>query len=93
MQWIKVFTDIFANSKIKILLKERDGDTFFRVWIQLTAARRRGGAAHLRRPREPGVADAGPARADARAPAPRSGALPAQGPVVCALAQGDRRKL
>ena len=35
MQWIKVFTDIFANPKIKILLKERDGDTFFRVWIQL----------------------------------------------------------
>lgn len=35
MQWIKVFTDIFANSKIQLLLKERDGDTFFRVWIQL----------------------------------------------------------
>ena len=35
MQWIKVFTDIFANPKIKILLKERGGDTFFRVWIQL----------------------------------------------------------
>lgn len=35
MQWIKVFTDIFANPKIKILFKERDGDTFFRVWIQL----------------------------------------------------------
>ena len=35
MQWIKVFTDIFANPKIKILLKERDGDKFFRVWIQL----------------------------------------------------------
>ena len=35
MQWIKVFTDIFANPKIKILLKERDGDTFFRIWIQL----------------------------------------------------------
>ena len=35
MQWIKVFTDIFANPKIKILLKECDGDTFFRVWIQL----------------------------------------------------------
>ena len=33
MQWIKVFTDIFANPKIKILLKERDGDKFFRVWI------------------------------------------------------------
>lgn len=35
MQWIKVFTDIFANTKIQLLLKERDGDTFFRVWIQL----------------------------------------------------------
>ena len=35
MQWIKVFTNIFANSKIQLLLKERDGDTFFRVWIQL----------------------------------------------------------
>ena len=35
MQWIKVFTNIFANSKMQLLLKERDGDTFFRVWIQL----------------------------------------------------------
>lgn len=35
MQWIKVFTDIFANPKIQLLLKERDGDTFFRAWIQL----------------------------------------------------------
>ena len=35
MQWIKVFTDIFANPKIQLILKERDGDTFFRVWIQL----------------------------------------------------------
>jgi predicted phage replisome organizer len=35
MQWIKVFTDIFANKKMQLLLKERDGDTFFRVWIQL----------------------------------------------------------
>lgn len=35
MQWIKVFTDIFANHKIQLLLKDRDGDTFFRVWIQL----------------------------------------------------------
>ena len=35
MQWIKVFTDIFANPKIQLLLKERDGDTFFRGWIQL----------------------------------------------------------
>ena len=35
MQWIKVFTNIFANPKIQLLLKERDGDTFFRIWIQL----------------------------------------------------------
>ena len=35
MQWIKVFTDIFANPKIQLLLKDRDGDKFFRVWIQL----------------------------------------------------------
>ncbi len=35
MQWIKVFTNIFANPKIQLLLKERDGDTSFRVWIQL----------------------------------------------------------
>lgn len=35
MQWIKVFTNIFANPKMQLLLKERDGDTFFRVWIQL----------------------------------------------------------
>ena len=35
MQWIKVFTDIFSNPKMQLLLKERDGDTYFRVWIQL----------------------------------------------------------
>ena len=35
MQWIKVFTDIFANPTLQLLLKERDGDTFFRIWIQL----------------------------------------------------------
>ena len=35
MQWIKVFTNIFANPKMQLLLKERDWDTFFRVWIQL----------------------------------------------------------
>ena len=33
--WIKVNTDIFCNRKIKILLKERDGDTYFRMWIQI----------------------------------------------------------
>ena len=35
MQWIKVFTNIFANPKMQLLLTERDGDTFFRIWIQL----------------------------------------------------------
>ena len=35
MQWIKIFTSIFGNSKIQLLLKERDGDTIFRIWIQL----------------------------------------------------------
>lgn len=35
MQWIKVFTNIFANPKMQLLLKERDGDMFFRIWIQL----------------------------------------------------------
>lgn len=33
--WIKVNTDIFSNRKIKILLKEREGDTYFRIWIQI----------------------------------------------------------
>ena len=35
MQWIKIFTSIFGNPKIQLLLKERDGDTIFRIWIQL----------------------------------------------------------
>ena len=33
--WIKVNTNIFSNRKIKILLKEREGDTYFRIWIQI----------------------------------------------------------
>ena len=33
--WIKVNTSIFSNRKIKILLKEREGDTYFRIWIQI----------------------------------------------------------
>ena len=33
--WIKINTDIFSNRKIKILLKEKDGDTYFRLWIQI----------------------------------------------------------
>ena len=35
LEWIKVNVGIFKNRKIIILLKERDGDTLFRVWIQL----------------------------------------------------------
>lgn len=35
VRWIKLSTDIFSNRKIKILLKERDGDTYFRMWIQI----------------------------------------------------------
>lgn len=35
VKWVKLCTDIFSNRKVKILLKERDGDTFFRVWMQL----------------------------------------------------------
>jgi len=35
IDWIKVNTDIFSNRKIKILLKDRNGDTYFRMWIQL----------------------------------------------------------
>lgn len=33
--WIKLNIDIFSNRKMKILLKEREGDTYFRVWIQI----------------------------------------------------------
>ena len=33
--WVKTTLDMFSNRKIKIILKERDGDTYFRVWIQL----------------------------------------------------------
>ncbi|MCL2859350.1 MAG: phage replisome organizer N-terminal domain-containing protein [Oscillospiraceae bacterium] len=33
--WIKLSTNIFSNRKILILLKEKDGDLYFRVWIQL----------------------------------------------------------
>ena len=35
VEWIKVNTDIFSNRKIKILLKEREEDTYFRIWIQI----------------------------------------------------------
>ena len=35
LQWLKIELKIFSNSKIQILLREPDGDTYFRVWIQL----------------------------------------------------------
>ena len=35
VSWIKLSTNIFSNRKIAILLNERDGDTYFRIWIQL----------------------------------------------------------
>ena len=37
IQWFKVEANIFSNRKMKILLKLRDGDTYFRIWIQLIA--------------------------------------------------------
>lgn len=35
IQWFKVDKNIFNNRKIQILLKHKDVDTFFRVWMQL----------------------------------------------------------
>ena len=35
LQWLKIELKIFSNRKIQILLRESDGDTYFRVWIQL----------------------------------------------------------
>ena len=35
LQWLKIDANLFANRKIQILLKETDGDTYIRVWIQL----------------------------------------------------------
>ena len=35
LQWLKLQIKIFSNRKMQILLKEQDGDTYFRVWIQL----------------------------------------------------------
>lgn len=35
LQWLKVELKIFSNRKIQIFLREPDGDTYFRVWIQL----------------------------------------------------------
>ncbi len=37
IQWFKVDKNIFNNRKIQLLLKYKDGDTYFRVWIQLLA--------------------------------------------------------
>ena len=35
LQWLKIDANLFANRKILILLREPDGDTYNRVWIQL----------------------------------------------------------
>jgi len=35
--WFKTETNIFSNRKIQIILKLPEGDTYFRVWIQLIA--------------------------------------------------------
>ena len=35
LQWLKIDANLFANRKIQILLKEPDGDTYIRVWMQL----------------------------------------------------------
>lgn len=35
VSWIKLSTNIFSNRKIALLLNEREGDTYFRIWIQL----------------------------------------------------------
>ena len=35
VQWLKLYIDIFDNEKIKKLLRNREGDSYFRAWIQL----------------------------------------------------------
>lgn len=35
LPWFKTETNIFSNRKIQLILKLTDGDTYFRVWIQL----------------------------------------------------------
>lgn len=35
VSWVKLSTNIFSNRKVALLLNERDGDTYFRIWIQL----------------------------------------------------------
>ena len=37
LHWFKTETNIFSNMKIQILLKLPEGDTYFRVWMQLIA--------------------------------------------------------
>lgn len=37
IQWFKVESNIFSNRKIQIVLKLPEGDTYFRVWMQLIA--------------------------------------------------------
>lgn len=35
LQWLKLEIKISSDRKVQILLKEQDGNTYFRVWIQL----------------------------------------------------------
>ncbi|MEE1531437.1 MAG: phage replisome organizer N-terminal domain-containing protein [Clostridia bacterium] len=35
IQWFKLEKNIFCNRKIQLLLGLNDGDTYFRIWIQL----------------------------------------------------------
>ena len=37
IQWFKTDSNIFSNRKIQIILKLPEGDTYFRIWIQLIA--------------------------------------------------------
>ena len=37
LPWFKTETNIFSNRKIQLILKLTEGDTYFRVWIQLIA--------------------------------------------------------
>ena len=37
LPWFKTESNIFSNRKIQLILKLTDGDTYFRVWIQLIA--------------------------------------------------------
>ena len=35
IQWFKIDKNIFSNRKIQLIIKLPEGDTYFRVWIQL----------------------------------------------------------